>query len=234
MPISVHCDGCDRDFLVPDKFSGKKGKCKECGAVVAVPALGMAAAGRDIAPAARPARPGGVPAAPVKRAAPARVAAPAPPVPANHEADAIADWPPTDDTYDMGEPAIPAAAAAMSAPPMARAAGGRAPASSASAARTAAAAPAPAPAPEASSGNASGGMKLNTITSILLFVVVLLALTSGFWLIAEFALPHGVQPTKPRQVHPAPAASPDDEDTNATPGHFMRPITPDVRIAAYG
>jgi ubiquitin-protein ligase/DNA-directed RNA polymerase subunit RPC12/RpoP len=35
--ISFTCDKCGKRFSVPDKFSGKKGKCKNCGTLVVVP-----------------------------------------------------------------------------------------------------------------------------------------------------------------------------------------------------
>ncbi len=37
MPIDVTCDGCGARFKAPDAAAGKKGKCKKCGAVIAVP-----------------------------------------------------------------------------------------------------------------------------------------------------------------------------------------------------
>ena len=37
MSISVKCNGCGKTFTVKDEFAGKKGKCKSCGSVIAIP-----------------------------------------------------------------------------------------------------------------------------------------------------------------------------------------------------
>ena len=37
MPINVLCEECLMEFAVPEKFAGKRVKCKECGGAVAVP-----------------------------------------------------------------------------------------------------------------------------------------------------------------------------------------------------
>ena len=37
MPIDVACEACGARFKAPDAAAGKKGKCKKCGAVIAVP-----------------------------------------------------------------------------------------------------------------------------------------------------------------------------------------------------
>ena len=37
MPIDVACEACGARFKAPDGAAGKKGKCKKCGAVIAVP-----------------------------------------------------------------------------------------------------------------------------------------------------------------------------------------------------
>ncbi|MGC1274647.1 MAG: prolyl oligopeptidase family serine peptidase [Planctomycetaceae bacterium] len=37
MPISVTCDECFRDYSVPERFAGRKVKCKGCGATMTVP-----------------------------------------------------------------------------------------------------------------------------------------------------------------------------------------------------
>jgi ribosomal protein S27E len=43
MPISVSCPGCGKEYNVKDDAAGKKFKCKECEAIVDVPAGGDAA-----------------------------------------------------------------------------------------------------------------------------------------------------------------------------------------------
>lgn len=42
MPISIECQGCGFRASVPDAFAGRAGKCKRCGARVAVPGPGAA------------------------------------------------------------------------------------------------------------------------------------------------------------------------------------------------
>ena len=37
MSISFACDSCGKAFTVDDKFAGKKGKCKQCGATMQIP-----------------------------------------------------------------------------------------------------------------------------------------------------------------------------------------------------
>src|ERR1700744_320422 len=37
MSISFSCDSCGKSFTVDDKFAGKKGKCKQCGATMQIP-----------------------------------------------------------------------------------------------------------------------------------------------------------------------------------------------------
>lgn len=70
MPISVTCDECFRDYSVPDRFAGRKVKCKGCGATMSVPD-GVEVADEDVfdeavpttpivghPPGRRPAKPG--------------------------------------------------------------------------------------------------------------------------------------------------------------------------------
>lgn len=38
MSIIIHCNACDKRFKVPDRFAGKRAKCK-CGAAIRIPAL---------------------------------------------------------------------------------------------------------------------------------------------------------------------------------------------------
>ena len=38
MPIAISCKDCGRDYRLKDELAGKKIKCKDCGATVAVPA----------------------------------------------------------------------------------------------------------------------------------------------------------------------------------------------------
>ena len=40
MPIDITCDGCGARFKAPEAAAGKKGKCKKCGATIAVPKPG--------------------------------------------------------------------------------------------------------------------------------------------------------------------------------------------------
>lgn len=47
MPISVSCPGCGKEYNVMDEAAGKKFKCKECEAVVEVPAPSAANARLD-------------------------------------------------------------------------------------------------------------------------------------------------------------------------------------------
>jgi hypothetical protein len=47
MPIDVTCDACGARFKAPDAAAGKRGKCKKCGAVIAVPEPVPAAASDD-------------------------------------------------------------------------------------------------------------------------------------------------------------------------------------------
>jgi hypothetical protein len=62
MSITFACESCGKSFTVDDKFAGKKGKCKQCGAVMAIPEATAARAAsrpveREIAPSRRPAAP---------------------------------------------------------------------------------------------------------------------------------------------------------------------------------
>lgn len=41
--ISVKCPSCPKTYNVDDKFAGKKAKCKECGAIMSIPALAESA-----------------------------------------------------------------------------------------------------------------------------------------------------------------------------------------------
>ena len=43
MPISVSCPHCGKEYNVKDEAAGKKFKCKECEAIVEVPAQGFQA-----------------------------------------------------------------------------------------------------------------------------------------------------------------------------------------------
>ena len=38
MPLNVSCQGCGKGYAVPDERAGQRFKCRECGAVVSVPA----------------------------------------------------------------------------------------------------------------------------------------------------------------------------------------------------
>lgn len=67
MPIPVTCPECFMDYSIPEKFAGKKIKCKSCGAAVAVPRPGTAGPEADefddfggpaFSPTAVPPRPG--------------------------------------------------------------------------------------------------------------------------------------------------------------------------------
>lgn len=80
MSISVTCPECFMDFSVPERFAGKKIKCKACAAAIPVPQPGAAAEADDLedfGPAfSPPGRPGGPPPRPDQfrpAAAPARV-----------------------------------------------------------------------------------------------------------------------------------------------------------------
>jgi len=48
MSISVTCPECFMEFAVPERFAGKKIKCKSCGAAIPVPAPGAAAEADDL------------------------------------------------------------------------------------------------------------------------------------------------------------------------------------------
>ena len=39
MPIDVTCDSCEKTIAVPEKFAGKRGKCKDCGGVIQIPSV---------------------------------------------------------------------------------------------------------------------------------------------------------------------------------------------------
>ena len=39
MPISVKCGDCGKALKAPDALAGKKARCPDCGAVVAVPEI---------------------------------------------------------------------------------------------------------------------------------------------------------------------------------------------------
>lgn len=92
MPIQVQCPNCGKGYRMPDTAAGRKGKCKECGAIIDVPATA------ETPPAAPPPAPVPVPAgrptaarpAPPPRAAPPAVPGPAP-VAAPDEATADGD-----------------------------------------------------------------------------------------------------------------------------------------------
>ena len=73
MPIDVTCDACGARFKAPDAAAGKKGKCKKCGAVIAVPVpAAVGAADEDTYDFAEP------PPLPPQSVAPARPYNPAP------------------------------------------------------------------------------------------------------------------------------------------------------------
>jgi hypothetical protein len=60
MSITFACDQCGKPFTLDDKFAGKKGRCKECGAIMQIPApaRSVRAVDREIAPSRRaPERP---------------------------------------------------------------------------------------------------------------------------------------------------------------------------------
>lgn len=62
MPITFACGSCGKSFTVDDKFAGKKGKCKQCGAVMQIPegvASRASAAPRnvEVSPSRRPPAP---------------------------------------------------------------------------------------------------------------------------------------------------------------------------------
>ncbi len=54
MPIPVRC-ACGKALNAPDSLAGKKAKCPGCGAVLSIPAAGVAPAAKPAAPAPRPA-----------------------------------------------------------------------------------------------------------------------------------------------------------------------------------
>ena len=57
MPISVSCPACGKEYNVKDEAAGKKFKCKECEAIVEVPAVGFPAGGAFSPPTAEPENP---------------------------------------------------------------------------------------------------------------------------------------------------------------------------------
>src|SRR3954447_22262010 len=48
MPISFSCPKCGHSFKVSESQAGKRGKCKQCGTMVTVPAAAPAAAPADL------------------------------------------------------------------------------------------------------------------------------------------------------------------------------------------
>ena len=69
MPNRVKCGSCDSVFQVPDGFSGRRGKCPKCGAVMELP--GVKAAPPKKRPADEPSAAPAVRKPPVKGVAPA-------------------------------------------------------------------------------------------------------------------------------------------------------------------
>lgn len=62
MSITFACESCGKSFTLDDKFAGKKGKCKQCGALMAIPEATASRASsrsveRETAPPRRPAAP---------------------------------------------------------------------------------------------------------------------------------------------------------------------------------
>ncbi len=43
MPIQTTCGECGKAITVADKFAGKRGKCKDCGGVIEIPAASRSA-----------------------------------------------------------------------------------------------------------------------------------------------------------------------------------------------
>ncbi len=44
MSINVTCGACDKRYVLPDKFAGRKAKCKGCGQTMEIPSAEGAAA----------------------------------------------------------------------------------------------------------------------------------------------------------------------------------------------
>ena len=92
MPIDLTCDTCGARFKAPDAAAGKKGKCKKCGATIAVPVpepVPAAAADGDMYDLAEPpplpasaVRPPPIPTTTIAPAPPYRPTAPATSMPA--------------------------------------------------------------------------------------------------------------------------------------------------------
>jgi hypothetical protein len=79
MSVTAQCGTCGKRFRVDDKFAGRKVRCKDCGGVIAVPALAGEA---PLPSAARSAKPASTTrSAPTSPPAPRRPAAVAPPPP---------------------------------------------------------------------------------------------------------------------------------------------------------
>ncbi len=58
MSISFACDQCGKSFTLDDEFVGKKGKCKQCGAVMQIPSAPAARpVAREVASSRRPSAP---------------------------------------------------------------------------------------------------------------------------------------------------------------------------------
>ncbi|MEW6741984.1 MAG: thioredoxin, partial [Planctomycetota bacterium] len=72
----VACEACGSRYNIPETFAGKRAKCKNCGAIMTIPAAeapAPAAAEKPVAPKPKP-----PPAAAPKPAAPAAAAKPQP------------------------------------------------------------------------------------------------------------------------------------------------------------